>query len=156
MMTEHSLLFPTRKFRTIMQNCDWDIRMLAPQERILILCFLAFSSLVSVNPFYVGHDANGHTFPDRHLRWEKVNSGYMEGIDLREVGRRRRPICLRFYGEAVRQAHQDGITSLASKENAASCFLLNILDVSKYILSFPRPHLISLCSLRPAKPHAVG
>ncbi|KAL1664723.1 hypothetical protein GGF50DRAFT_114786 [Schizophyllum commune] len=129
MMPDHSLLFPIKKYRTIMQNCDWDIRLLAPQERILILCFLAFSSLVSVNPFYIGHDANGHRFPDTHLRWEKVNSGYMEDIDLREVGRRRRPICVRFYGEAVRQAHQDGITSLASKENAASCFLLNMLDV---------------------------
>ncbi|KAI5889653.1 uncharacterized protein SCHCODRAFT_02635222 [Schizophyllum commune H4-8] len=129
MMPEHSLLFPTKKYRTIMQNCDWDIRLLAPQERILILCFLAFSSLVSVNPFYVGHDANGHRFPDTHLRWEKVNTGYMKDVDFREVGRRRRPICLRFYGEAVRQAHQDGITSLASKENAASCFLLNMLDV---------------------------
>ncbi|KAL1682734.1 hypothetical protein EV122DRAFT_274116 [Schizophyllum commune] len=129
MMPDHSLLFPTKKYRTIMQNCDWDIRLLAPQERILILCFLAFSSLVSVNPFYVGHDANGHRFPDTHLRWEKVNSGYMEDVDLREVGRRRRPICVRLYGEAVRQAHQDGITSLASKENAASCFLLNMLDV---------------------------
>ncbi|KAL1724123.1 hypothetical protein EV715DRAFT_189567 [Schizophyllum commune] len=129
MMPDHSLLFPVRKYRAVMQNCDWDVRLLAPQERVLTTCLLAFASLVSVNPFYVGHDANGHKFPDTHLRWEKVNSGYMEAIDIREIGRRRRPISTRFYGEAVRQAHQDGITSFASKENAVSCMLLNMLDV---------------------------
>ncbi|KAI5892533.1 uncharacterized protein SCHCODRAFT_02503570 [Schizophyllum commune H4-8] len=129
MMPDHSFLFPVRKYRAVMQNCDWDVRLLAPQERVLTTCLLAFASLVSVNPFYVGHDANGHKFPDTHLRWEKVNSGYMEAIDIREIGRRRRPICTRFYGEAVRQAHQDGITSFASKENAVSCILLNMLDV---------------------------
>ncbi|KAL1660575.1 hypothetical protein GGF50DRAFT_130178 [Schizophyllum commune] len=129
MMPDHSLLFPVRKYRAVMQNCDWDVRLLAPQERVLATCLLAFASLVSVNPFYVGHDNNGHKFPDTHLRWEKVNSGYMEAIDIREIGRRRRPISTRFYGEAVRQAHQDGITSFASKENAVSCMLLNMLDV---------------------------
>ncbi|KAI4526026.1 hypothetical protein K525DRAFT_289113 [Schizophyllum commune Loenen D] len=129
MMPDHSLLFPVRKYRAVMQNCDWDVRLLAPQERVLATCLLAFASLVSVNPFYVGHDTNGHKFPDTHLRWEKVNSGYMEAIDIREIGRRRRPISTRFYGEAVRQAHQDGITSFASKENAVSCMLLNMLDV---------------------------
>ncbi|KAL1673129.1 hypothetical protein EV122DRAFT_223304 [Schizophyllum commune] len=129
MMPDHSLLFPVRKYRSVMQKCDWDVRLLAPQERVLTTCLLAFASLVSVNPFYVGHDANGHKFPDTHLRWEKVNSGYMEAIDIREIGRRRRPVSTRFYGEAVRQAHKDGITSFASKENAVSCMLLNMLDV---------------------------
>ncbi|KAL1706809.1 hypothetical protein EV121DRAFT_278558 [Schizophyllum commune] len=129
MMPDHSLLFPVRKYRSVMQSCDWDVRLLAPQERVLTTCLLAFASLVSVNPFYVGHDANGHKFPDTHLCWEKVNSGYMEAIDIREIGRRRIPVCTRFYGEAVRQAHQDGITSFAQKENAVSCMLLNMLDV---------------------------
>ncbi|KAL1690650.1 hypothetical protein GGG16DRAFT_102921 [Schizophyllum commune] len=128
MMPEYSLFFPVRKYRTIMQNCGWDVRLLPPQERILISCFLAFASLVSVDPFYVGYDASGHKFPDTHLRWDKVNTEGMDAVDIREIGRRRRPISMRFYGEAVRQAHQDGVTSLASKENAISCFLLNMLD----------------------------
>ena len=48
MMPEYSLFFPVRKYRTVMQNCGWDVRLLPPQERILISCFLAFASLVSV------------------------------------------------------------------------------------------------------------
>ncbi|TRM69831.1 hypothetical protein BD626DRAFT_475444 [Schizophyllum amplum] len=130
MMPATSLLFPINQCRTIMQNSDWDIRLLAPQQRVLARCFLAVASLVSVDPFYVGHDANGRRFPDSHLRWEIDYQRWIGEADMREAGRRRRPLCARFYGEAVRQAHQDGITSLASKENAASCFLLNMLDIT--------------------------
>ncbi|KAL1748685.1 hypothetical protein HDZ31DRAFT_29168 [Schizophyllum fasciatum] len=129
LMVEHSLLFPVRKLRNIMQRCDWDVRLIAPQERVLTFCFLALASLVSVDPFYVGYDDMGHEFPDTHLRWENVSHDWMSTVDIRELGRRRQPICARFYGEAIRQAHNDGITSLASLENASSCFLLSILDV---------------------------
>ncbi|KAI5889654.1 uncharacterized protein SCHCODRAFT_02635225 [Schizophyllum commune H4-8] len=129
MMPGGSLLFPVRRYRKVMQNCDWDVRLLAPQERVLTCCFLAFASLVSVDPFYVGHDAAGNRFPDTHLCWDKVSQKWMDEANVREAGRRRKPVSVRLYGEAVRQAHQDGISSQASRENAASCFMLNLLDV---------------------------
>ncbi|KAL1751412.1 hypothetical protein FB107DRAFT_222132 [Schizophyllum commune] len=129
MMPGGSLLFPVRRYRKVMQNCDWDVRLLAPQERVLTCCFLAFASLVSVDPFYVGHDAAGNRFPDTHLCWDKVSQKWMDEANVREAGRRRKPVSVRLYGEAVRQAHQDGISTQASRENAASCFMLNLLDV---------------------------
>ncbi|KAL1748683.1 hypothetical protein HDZ31DRAFT_29172 [Schizophyllum fasciatum] len=129
MMPENSLLFPIRKFRKIIQNCAWDVRLLAPQQRVLTCCFLALASLVSVDPFYVGHDASGNRFPDTHLCWTKTSARWTDVASFREVGRRRKPVSVRLYGEAVRRAHQDGITSLASKENASSCFILSMLEI---------------------------
>ncbi|TRM67436.1 hypothetical protein BD626DRAFT_625885 [Schizophyllum amplum] len=115
-------------YQSHIETCGWDIHLLPPQERVLSFCLLATASLVSVDPAYVGHDAAGHRFSDAHLRWESVTTASMGAPETRELGRRRKTMCAQLYGEAVRQAHQDGITSLASRENASSCFLLSFLD----------------------------
>ncbi|KAI5893096.1 uncharacterized protein SCHCODRAFT_02574208 [Schizophyllum commune H4-8] len=123
-------LVPLRQHRALLESCGWDIQLLAPQARVLTLCLLAIASLVSVDPSYVGYDSHGRQYSAAHLDWNSVSSAVMGTRELRELGRRRRSICAQLYGEAVRQAHLDGITTLASRENAASCLLLNILDVA--------------------------
>ncbi|KAL1671962.1 phosphoribosylglycinamide synthetase [Schizophyllum commune] len=123
-------LVPLRQHRALLESCDWDIQLLAPQARILTFCLLAIASLVSVDPSYVGYDANGQRYSAAHLDWNSVSSAIMGTPDMRELGMRRQSICAQLYGEAVRQAHLDGITSMASRENAASCLLLNILDIA--------------------------
>ncbi|KAI5834717.1 hypothetical protein K523DRAFT_229949, partial [Schizophyllum commune Tattone D] len=123
-------LVPLHQHHTLLESCGWDIQLLAPQARVLTFCLLAIASLVSVNPSYIGYDSNGQRYSAAHLEWNCVSTADMGTPELRELGMRRQPICGQLYGEAVRQAHLDGITSMASRENAASCLLLNILDLS--------------------------
>ncbi|KAL1725145.1 phosphoribosylglycinamide synthetase [Schizophyllum commune] len=123
-------LVPLRQHRALLESCDWDIQLLAPQARVLTFCLLAIASLVSVDPSYIGYDSNGRRYNAAHLDWNSVSDAVMGSPDIRELGMRRQPICGQLYGEAVRQAHLDGITSMASRENAASCLLLNILDIA--------------------------
>ena len=126
-------LVPLRQHRALLESCDWDIQLLAPQGRVLTFCLLAIASLVSVDPSYVGYDTNGQRYSAAHLDWDLIPTAAMGTSEMRELGMRRRPICAQLYGEAVRQAHLDGITSMASRENAASCLLLNILDIGACI-----------------------
>ncbi|KAI4519067.1 hypothetical protein K525DRAFT_206990 [Schizophyllum commune Loenen D] len=123
-------LVPLRQHRALMESCGWDIQLLAPQARVLTFCLLAIASLVSVNPSYIGYDSNGQRYSAAHLDWDSIPTAVMGTPDMRELGMRRQSICAQLYGEAVRQAHLDGITSMASRENAASCLLLNILDLA--------------------------
>ncbi|TRM57290.1 hypothetical protein BD626DRAFT_574742 [Schizophyllum amplum] len=95
-------LVPLLSYKDQMTSCGWDFRSHAPQKRILTLCILAAASLVLV-------------------RTPRL-------LQMSELGARRKLLSARLHGEAVRQAHQDGITSFASIENATSCFLLNVLD----------------------------
>ena len=127
-------LVPLRQHRALLESCDWDIQLLAPQARVLTFCLLAIASLVSVDPSYVGYNADGQRYSAAHLDWNSVSDAVMGTPDMRELGMRRGPICAQLYGEAVRQAHLDGITSMASRENAASCLLLNIFDLGACIV----------------------
>ncbi|TRM55336.1 hypothetical protein BD626DRAFT_578238 [Schizophyllum amplum] len=123
-------LVPLLSYKDQMTSCGWDFRSHAPQKRILTLCILAAASLVSVEPSYVGYDPSGGRFSAAHLKWDAVSSAPLGSPQMGELGARRKLLSARLYGEAVRQAHQDGITSFASIENATSCFLLNVLDVT--------------------------
>ncbi|TRM55339.1 hypothetical protein BD626DRAFT_83663 [Schizophyllum amplum] len=123
-------LVPLLSYKDQMTSCGWDFRSHAPQKRILTLCILAAASLVSVEPSYVGYDPSGDRFSAAHLKWDAVSSACVGAPQMGELGARRKLLSARLHGEAVRQAHQDGITSFASIENATSCFLLNVLDVT--------------------------
>ncbi|KAL1742833.1 hypothetical protein HDZ31DRAFT_42390 [Schizophyllum fasciatum] len=130
MMPVAYALLRLQRHKKALERCDWDLQLLAPQERVFTLCLLAMASLVSVHPVYVGHDAQGDPYLEAHLEYEKVASVRMDTPEMRDFGRRRKTLSSQLYGEAVRHAHQDGICSSASPENAASCYLLNILDVT--------------------------
>ncbi|KAL1748800.1 phosphoribosylglycinamide synthetase [Schizophyllum fasciatum] len=123
-------LFPLQRQRALMESCGWDIRAVALQDRVLVLCLVATAALVSVNSTYVGLDQQGGRFSDAHLHWETKSSARLGTPEMRELGRRRKTICAQLYGEAVRQATLDNTGASPSRENVTSCSLLNVLDVT--------------------------
>ncbi|KAL1729474.1 hypothetical protein EV714DRAFT_212940 [Schizophyllum commune] len=128
-------LFSTDKLRAALEEVGWDPARLDSSRRVLTHCILAFSSLVSVDPYFVGCDAQGGRFPDRLVQWDPLNlntrsnlDSTLGGVDVAELGRRRRDISRRLHDEALRLARKEGIATHASTENVASCFLLDCIE----------------------------
>uniref|UniRef100_D8PMZ9 Zn(2)-C6 fungal-type domain-containing protein n=1 Tax=Schizophyllum commune (strain H4-8 / FGSC 9210) TaxID=578458 RepID=D8PMZ9_SCHCM len=128
-------LFSTETLRAALEEVGWDPARLDPSRRVLTHCILAFSSLVSVDPYFVGCDAQGGRFPDRLVQWDPLNlntrsnlDSTLGGVDVAELGRRRRDISRRLHEEALRLARKEGIATHASMDNVASCFLLDCIE----------------------------
>ncbi|TRM67437.1 hypothetical protein BD626DRAFT_478787 [Schizophyllum amplum] len=130
-------LFSVDTLRESLEQVKWDSTKLDPSRRVLAHCILAFSSLVSVDPYYIGCDERGAPFPDRLMPWDALNhngkssasaGSTLGGLDVAEIGRRRKVVSHRLHIEATRLAEREGIATNASAENAASCFLLDCID----------------------------
>ncbi|KAL1742832.1 hypothetical protein HDZ31DRAFT_42404 [Schizophyllum fasciatum] len=128
-------LFATDALRAALAQAEWDPARLDGPRRVLTQCILAFSALVSVDPYFVGCDAQGARFPDGLVQFDALNSpvgapvqSNLGGIDISELGRRRQGVSRRLHEEALRLAKKEGIATHVSIENVASCFLLDCID----------------------------
>ena len=112
------------------------------QSRVLAQCIMAVTSRVSTHPALVGADVS-----DAQLAGFLSSGNLMmtPGLDLRELGRRRDPMCRRLHDEACQLAHEAGIMMVASEENAASLYLLDFLEscTSSRLQFFPAIYLRS-------------
>ncbi|KAI5895868.1 uncharacterized protein SCHCODRAFT_02537367 [Schizophyllum commune H4-8] len=120
-------IVPYRRIYDKLEACGWDPVQLDVQSRVLAQCIMAVTSRVSTHPALVGADVS-----DAQLAGFLSSGNLMmtPGLDLRELGRRRDPICRRLHEEACQLAHEAGIMMMASEENAASLYLLDFLESS--------------------------
>ncbi|KAF5371231.1 hypothetical protein D9758_004319 [Tetrapyrgos nigripes] len=123
-------IMPFDRVRARLAGCGWQPSSLSPQECVLVHCIFALASTVSIDPLIIGPEP----FPKECINiLSIINPVKNIKSDLREIGRRRESVglCQQLRVEALRQAQNEAIAVSVSLENAASCFLLDIL-VSQY------------------------
>ncbi|KAF5336737.1 hypothetical protein D9758_016276 [Tetrapyrgos nigripes] len=123
-------IVPYDRVRAHLAGCDWQPSSLSPQECVLVHCIFAIASTVSTDPLIIGAEP----FPEECINiLTTIHPVKKIKRDLREIGRMRDSVglCHQLRAEAVRQARNEGIAVWVSPENAASCFLLDVL-VSQY------------------------
>ncbi|KAL1741964.1 hypothetical protein HDZ31DRAFT_44292 [Schizophyllum fasciatum] len=118
---------PYQSIRDQLEACEWDPSRLHPHACVLAYSIMAVTARVSTHPMLIGADVS-----DTQLLEFLASGNVMitPGLDLRELGRRRDPLCRRLQDEACRLAFEAGVTVVTSEENAASCYLLDFLESS--------------------------
>ncbi|KAE9402058.1 hypothetical protein BT96DRAFT_918525 [Gymnopus androsaceus JB14] len=99
-----------------------NLSSLQPQDRVLLHCIMAYSSLLSMSPFIIGTEE----VSDEQSLIFSADSPLKAPIipDLRHIGFRREPVFLQLWAEALWLANQEGIATNPSSMNAASCWVL--------------------------------
>ncbi|KAJ7152056.1 hypothetical protein C8R46DRAFT_1303519 [Mycena filopes] len=115
-------LLEMSSIKTNLEAASFQLSLLAPQTRVLSLCIMAIASLVSFHEVVLGPGPRPTSCNDL--------SFFAAGLpaDVRGCGKRRAPICRALHGAALKAAWDTGIILQVSVENAASAFLLDILD----------------------------
>ncbi|KAJ6480732.1 hypothetical protein C8R47DRAFT_596723 [Mycena vitilis] len=106
--------------KSTMHSVSFQLPLLEPQSRVLALCILALSSLISSHEAILGPGYRPESFSDTLFFSSKT--------EVRNCGARRAPWCRGLHAAALRAAWGTGIMLQVSNENAASCFLLDILE----------------------------
>ncbi|KAJ7616598.1 hypothetical protein FB45DRAFT_1034917 [Roridomyces roridus] len=107
-----------------LSSLSWRIDLLPPDERVLAYCICAQSALISCHPAIIGPGPKPDSLLDRSVLFP--------GADLRIYGVRRSSACRALHQKALALAKDAGIYLQASDCNAASCFLLAILDETRH------------------------
>lgn len=95
---------------------------------------MAFSSRISSHPLILGPGVDAPAYEDLD-----GSSILVPTIDLREFGRRRESMCVQFRDQAVRMIWERGAMVKGGEPNAASCHLLDVLEVREGIAT-SRPY----------------
>lgn len=111
---------------------SFEVYRLPPQSRVLALCIIALASLASFHECVLGAGPRPESFTDQ--------SFFTSNPDVLSCGVRRSAACRALRAEALKAAWEIGIILQPSNENAASCFLLDILEQSNRF-PFPPSHL---------------
>ncbi|KAJ7181316.1 hypothetical protein C8R43DRAFT_269257 [Mycena crocata] len=108
--------------RTSIRSTLYQLKGLPPQSRVLALCIIAISSLVSFHEAILGPGPRPQSFLDEAFFSSKA--------EVRVCGMRRSMVCRALQAEAVKAACETEIMLQVSTENAASCLLLDLLEES--------------------------
>ncbi|KAJ7730153.1 hypothetical protein B0H16DRAFT_1585575 [Mycena metata] len=104
------------------QAASFQLSLLPPQTRVLALCIIALGSLHSFHEAVLGPGPRPASLTDSSF----FSANSRE--EVRNCGTRRAPVCRALHAAALRAAWDAGTILHVSLENAASCFLLDILD----------------------------
>ncbi|KAJ7688809.1 hypothetical protein B0H17DRAFT_1067671 [Mycena rosella] len=104
---------------TRIRAVSFQLCLLPPQCRVLALCIIAFSSLVSYHEVMLGDGPRPESFYDRAFFASKSN--------VRGCGARRSAVHRALHTMALKAAWDCGIMLEVSNENTASCFLLDLI-----------------------------
>ncbi|KAF8208886.1 hypothetical protein K438DRAFT_292819 [Mycena galopus ATCC 62051] len=115
----HHPLFHGDQLTIALTSVSWQIELLPPQLRVLASCACALSASISFHSTIIG-PSNIESLTDR--------STFFPGADLRMYGVRRAPVYRAFYERAFTLACETRIHIDVSDDNAASCFLLDVLE----------------------------
>lgn len=85
---------------------------------------MAFSSRLSSHPLILGFGPKAPTYEDLD-----TTSILLPTIDLREFGRNRETMCIQFKEQAARLMSERGTFVNGGEPNAASCHLMDVLEV---------------------------
>jgi hypothetical protein len=118
-------LIVATSIRTAIREISFRLSLLPPQSRVLALCIIAFSSLVSFHEVVLGPGP----LPDSVADPLFFNSG--SGTMLRSCGARRAPVCRALHAAALKAAWEAGVMLQVTTENAASCYMLEMLEQSE-------------------------
>ncbi|KAJ7668283.1 hypothetical protein B0H14DRAFT_3909707, partial [Mycena olivaceomarginata] len=119
-------LIVATSIRTAIREISFRLSLLPPQSRALALCIIAFSSLVSFHEVVLGPGP----LPDSVADPLFFNSG--SGTMLRSCGARRAPVCRALHAAALKAAWEAGVMLQVTTENAASCYMLEMLEQSNF------------------------
>ncbi|KAJ6540320.1 hypothetical protein B0H19DRAFT_1175442 [Mycena capillaripes] len=106
------------------QAVSFQLPLLTPELRVLALCIVALSSLISFHEAILGPGPCPESFSDVLF--------FSSPLDVRNCGRRRAPVCRALHAAALKAAWNIGIILRVSDENAASCFLLDLLEQTEF------------------------
>ncbi|KAJ6555031.1 hypothetical protein DFH09DRAFT_1166154 [Mycena vulgaris] len=126
----HPLIAVT-EIKFAVRSVSFQLDHLPPQSRVLALCIVAFSSLASFHEYVLGAGPRPESFEDASFFSSRSN--------VLACGARRVATCRTLRGEALKAAWDIGIILQPSIENAASCFLLDILEQSDVCSGMSRP-----------------
>ncbi|KAF7309258.1 Zn(2)-C6 fungal-type domain-containing protein [Mycena indigotica] len=115
----HPLIKATN-VRTYIRSVSFQLDLLPPQLGVLALCIIAYTSLVSFDESVLGPGLRPASLGDTTF----FESPELVGL----CGSRRAPACRAFHTRALRAAWDLGIMLQPSKENAASCWILDLLE----------------------------
>jgi hypothetical protein len=124
----HPLIVAT-SIRAAVRAVSFQLHLLPPQSRVLALCSLAYASLSLFHPSVLGDGPRPESFLD--------HSFFSLSTELLACGVRRAPAYHALRSEALKAAWEIGIILLPSNENAASCYLLDLMEQSTSSKCFP-------------------
>ncbi|KAJ7848014.1 hypothetical protein B0H14DRAFT_2583237 [Mycena olivaceomarginata] len=119
-------LIVATSIRTAIREISFRLSLLPPQSRVLALCIIAFSSLVSFHEVVLGPGPLPDSFADPLF----FNSG--SGTMLRSCGARRAQVCRALHAAALKAAWEVGVMLQVTTENAVSCYVLEMLEQSNF------------------------
>ncbi|KAJ6470296.1 hypothetical protein DFH09DRAFT_1221101 [Mycena vulgaris] len=106
--------------RMTIRTVSYQLYLLPPQSRALALCIIALSSLLSFHEVVLGDGPRPESFSDAAF--------FSSTQDLLSCGARRAGVHWALHAEALKAAWDAGVMLQVSNENAASCFLLDVLE----------------------------
>ncbi|KAJ7463685.1 hypothetical protein FB451DRAFT_1265219 [Mycena latifolia] len=106
--------------RTTIRAVSYQLHLLPLQTRVLALCIIALSSLISFNEAMLGDGPRPESFSDPNF--------FSSRRDVLRCGPRRSVACRALHVEALKAAWDSGVILQVSNENAAVCFLLDLLE----------------------------
>ncbi|KAJ6450772.1 hypothetical protein C8R45DRAFT_1042752 [Mycena sanguinolenta] len=115
--------------RKTLSAVSWQIQLLPPQLKVLAHCVAALSASISYDHAIIGPGSKPASLADRSI--------FIPGADLRDYGVRRTPMYRALCSEALQLASEVGIYLEPSEANAASCFILQLLENDKEATSRP-------------------
>ncbi|KAJ6475955.1 hypothetical protein C8R47DRAFT_1323683 [Mycena vitilis] len=113
--------------KSIMHSVSFQLPLLEPQSRVLALCIIALTSLLSSHEAILGPGYRPASLADPLFFSSKT--------EVRNCGARRASRCRALHAAALRAAWDTGIMLQVSNENAASCFLLDSLEQCVFVFS---------------------
>jgi hypothetical protein len=118
----HPIIIAT-SIKIAAQAVSFQLSLLPPQSRVLAMCVIACSSLISFHEAVLGPGLRPESFYDPTF--------FSSQADVRSCGIQRAAACRAFHTAALKAAWDAGIMLQVSMENAASCFLLDLLEQSE-------------------------
>ncbi|KAF7345294.1 Zn(2)-C6 fungal-type domain-containing protein [Mycena sanguinolenta] len=115
----HPLLSGTSIIADI-RAVSFQLHLLPPQSRVLALCIVAYGSLWSFHTSVLGNGPHPESFLDHAF--------FASQQELLNCGVRRAPAYRALRAQAQKAAWEIGAILVASNENAASCYLLDLMN----------------------------
>ncbi|KAJ7688867.1 hypothetical protein B0H17DRAFT_1067735 [Mycena rosella] len=115
--------------RTTIRAISYQLYLLPPESRVLALCIIALSSLVSFHEVVLGDGPRPESFADEAF--------FSSRPDVLGCGVRRSGVHHALHKEALKAAWEIGVILQVSNENVASCFLLDALEQNSWGMSRP-------------------
>jgi hypothetical protein len=118
----HHPLIKNTDIKAVVGAAAFQLHLLPPQRRALTLCIIAIASLVSFHESVLGDGPRPQSLENQTF--------FSSSPDLRAFGVRRAAAHRALRIKALQAAWDVGIMLEPSEENAASCYLLNLLEQS--------------------------